>query len=70
MDQWLITLNILSYNDLKNILVINQIRRKLAFEIREDFVDELHEFTNVGDFINKLDDYDAARNNIGKGSEA
>lgn len=56
LDEWLKGLKILTYDDLKSVLIIDQIRKKLPSEIKEHFIDELPKFTKVADFVSKLDD--------------
>lgn len=70
LEQWLVGLNILSCEDFKNILVIHQILRKLPFDMREHFVDDLPNFTRLTILlVNLMIDFEAACNNIRKTSE-
>lgn len=64
LEEWVTGLEISTFDSLKELIVIDQIRRKLPNDIREHFLDDLPKLVKIDDLINKLDDYESARNNL------
>lgn len=66
MQEWISGMGIETLEDLKELIVVDQIKRKIPYEVREHFCDELPKIKKVEDLINKLDEYEAARNDLKK----
>ncbi|GBN45785.1 hypothetical protein AVEN_189627-1 [Araneus ventricosus] len=48
--------------DLKELIIVDQIKRRVPPEVREHYIDEWSQLNNVEKLTSKLDDYDAVRN--------
>lgn len=66
LEGWLTGLEIKTFEELKDLIIIDQIRRKLPKETREHFLDQLPKFKNIQDLTDVLDDFDSLRTNLQK----
>lgn len=61
--EWINCLEIFNFDELKELIVIDQIAEKYPLEVREHFVDDLPKIKTDYELVNKLDDYEVARHN-------
>lgn len=64
LEKWIKGLQIFDFQGLKELIVTDQIKRKLPIEIQEHFIDDLPKIKNADAIVNKLDNYEALRQNI------
>lgn len=57
-EEWLTGLNITMMEELKDLLITEQIKRRVANEIKEHFIDFWAEYKNAETFVKDLDGYD------------
>lgn len=63
LEEWVNGMEINIFEALKELIVVDQIKRNLPVEMKEHFICDLPKIKNV-DIISKLDDYDTARYNV------
>lgn len=66
LDEWLTRLEIKIYDELRDFIIVDQIRNILPRYHREHVCDKLPKVRKREDLINKLNDYGASRNNVRK----
>ncbi|GBN33923.1 Retrovirus-related Pol polyprotein from transposon opus, partial [Araneus ventricosus] len=58
---WISGLDISTFDQLKELIIVDQIKRRVPPEVREHYIDEWSQLNNVEKLTSKLDDYDAVR---------
>ncbi|GBN08553.1 hypothetical protein AVEN_239110-1, partial [Araneus ventricosus] len=58
---WISGLDISTFYQLKEQIIVDQIKRRVPPEVREHYIDEWRQLNNVEKLTSKLDDYDAVR---------
>ncbi|GBM19609.1 hypothetical protein AVEN_197207-1 [Araneus ventricosus] len=58
---WISGLDISTFDQLKELIIFDQIKRRVPPEVREHYIDEWSQLNNVEKLTSKLDDYDAVR---------
>ncbi|GBL77395.1 hypothetical protein AVEN_41807-1 [Araneus ventricosus] len=58
---WISGLDISTFDQLKKLIIVDQIKRRVPPEVREHYIDEWSQLNNVEKLTSKLDDYDAVR---------
>jgi len=66
-EGWLSELNIKSYDQLKDLIIADQIKRKSPSDVRDHFLDEWTECIDPVELADKLETYDNLRNNGRRG---
>ncbi|GBM23045.1 hypothetical protein AVEN_67025-1 [Araneus ventricosus] len=65
-EEWVSGLNIETFEDLKELLVTDQLKQKLPPEVRDNFLDDLPKIKSIEELVNELDDYETTRRNVKK----
>ena len=63
-NEWLMGLNIVDFESLKELIITDQLKRRVPSMIREHFIDLWPKFTKASELAEKLDDYDNVRSGI------
>ncbi|GBO03898.1 Retrovirus-related Pol polyprotein from transposon 17.6 [Araneus ventricosus] len=58
---WISGLDISIFDQLKELIIVDQIKRRVPPEVPEHYIDEWSQLNNVEKLTSKLDDYDAVR---------
>ncbi|GBL79856.1 Transposon Tf2-6 polyprotein [Araneus ventricosus] len=58
---WISGLDISTFDQLKELIIVDHIKRRVPPEVREHYIDEWSQLNNVEKLTSKLDDYDAVR---------
>ncbi|GBO24025.1 hypothetical protein AVEN_88697-1 [Araneus ventricosus] len=61
---WISGLDICTFDQLKKLIIVGQIKHRVPTEVREHCIDEWSQLNNVEKLTSKLDDYDAVRTKI------
>lgn len=60
-EEWLSSLEINTFEELKDLMIADQMKRKVSNEIREHFIDEWSKIVNPMKLVEKLDEYEKVR---------
>lgn len=60
---WIAGLEIKTFDELSDVMVVDQVKRRAPPEFREHFIDTWGQIKRVEDLVKKLDDYEAIRPN-------
>ncbi|GBM53898.1 hypothetical protein AVEN_93586-1, partial [Araneus ventricosus] len=60
-DEWVNGVKADSFEKLSDLIITDQIKRKVSQEIKDHFIDELSKLNSPDDLVEKLDDYDTLR---------
>ena len=66
LEGWLEGVKITDFESLKNLMVCDQIKRRVSADIKEHFIDEWGNLSDPCILANKLDAYEAVRQNLKK----
>ncbi|GBO27179.1 hypothetical protein AVEN_261611-1 [Araneus ventricosus] len=58
---WIIGLDISTFDELKELIIVDQIKRRVPPEVCEHCIDEWSQLNNVEELTGKLDDYNVVR---------
>ncbi|GBM23683.1 hypothetical protein AVEN_117423-1 [Araneus ventricosus] len=60
-NEWVIGVKADSFEKLSDLIITDQIKRKVSQEIKDNFIDEWSKLNSPDDLVEKLDDYDTLR---------
>jgi len=63
-EQWIDGLKIETFEDLCDLMITEQIKRKVPAEIKEHFIDQWSQFKTPEEIVDKLEDYENVRSTI------
>ncbi|XP_035224031.1 uncharacterized protein LOC118196690 [Stegodyphus dumicola] len=66
LDEWLNGVDVRDFDALKDLMLTDQIKRRVNSEIREHFVDEWPSIISSAELVKKLDEYEAVRKSVKK----
>ncbi|XP_042896569.2 uncharacterized protein, partial [Parasteatoda tepidariorum] len=65
-EEWITGIKIADFKSLKELMIVDQLKRKLPSEIRDHFIDDLHKIIELKPFIEQLETYETARIRVNK----
>lgn len=60
-EEWITGLGITTFEELKNLIITDQLKRRTPAEIKEHFVDEWTKFIKPSELAERLDEYESVR---------
>ncbi|GBO44172.1 hypothetical protein AVEN_8042-1 [Araneus ventricosus] len=63
-NEWVNGVEADSFEKLSNLIITDQIKRKVSQEIKDHFIDEWSKLNSSDDLVEKLDDYDTLRSTL------
>lgn len=63
-NEWITEVQIQTLDQMKNLVVTEQIKRQVPYEIKEHFIDEWAKLNNPYELATKLDEYESVRSSL------
>ena len=64
LDHWLEALDVTEFEKLKELLILEQIKKRVDFETKMHFIDRWGEYTEAATLADKLDEYEDAKRSM------
>lgn len=65
-EGWLKELKVDTYEKLKDLMIVDQIKKRCSAESREHFLDQWSQLISPNELVDKLDNFDSVRKNLNK----
>jgi hypothetical protein len=66
LDNWLQGVNVTTFEELKNLMVADQLKKRAPNDVKDHFIDQWGELTDPSELADKLDSYEATRRFVKK----
>ncbi|GBM91108.1 hypothetical protein AVEN_226593-1 [Araneus ventricosus] len=63
-NEWVNGVKADSFEKLSDLIITDQIKRKVSQAVKDHFIDEWSKLNSLDDLVEKLDDYDTLRSNV------